>query len=144
MASAKPTAASAAVKAPAARPLSPHLQIYKPMINMVMSIVHRITGAALYFGTLLLAWWLIAVAQGEQAYAYFNMVAGHPIGTLVLFGYTWALIHHMLGGIRHLYWDTGRGYDISSINRLSWLTVILSILLTLAVWAVGLHLRGAI
>ena len=140
MASAKPTA----VKLPADRPLSPHLQIYKPMINMVMSIVHRITGAALYFGTLLLAWWLIAVAQGERYYAYVNMVLGHPIGKLVLFGYTRALIHHMLGGMRHLYWDTGRGYDISSINRLSWLTVFMSILLTLAVWAVGLTLRGAI
>jgi succinate dehydrogenase / fumarate reductase, cytochrome b subunit len=130
-------------KGGAARPLSPHLQIYKPMINMVMSILHRITGAALYFGTLLLAWWLLATAQGEKHYAVFNAVIGHPIGKIVLFGYTWALIHHMLGGIRHLYWDTGRGFGLASINRLSWLSAFGSIALTLAVWAIGLKLRGA-
>ena len=133
----------AEAKGGAARPLSPHLQIYKPMINTVMSILHRITGAALYAGTLLLAWWLIAVAQGERYYSYVNAVLGHPIGKLILFGYTWALIHHMLGGMRHLYWDTGRGFALSSIDRLAWLTVIGSITLTVAVWAVGLMLRGA-
>ena len=133
----------AEAKGGAARPLSPHLQIYKPMINTVMSILHRITGAALYAGTLLLAWWLIAVAQGEKYYSYVNAVLGHPIGKLILFGYTWALIHHMLGGMRHLYWDTGRGFALSSIDRLAWLTVIGSITLTVAVWAVGLMLRGA-
>jgi succinate dehydrogenase / fumarate reductase, cytochrome b subunit len=133
----------AEAKGGAARPLSPHLQIYKPMINTVMSIIHRMTGAALYFGTLLLAWWLLAAAQGEKHYAVFNSVISHPIGKFVLFGYTWALIHHMLGGIRHLYWDTGRGFAVSSINKLSWLTLLGSISLTLAVWGVGLLLRGA-
>ena len=77
---------------------------------MVMSIVHRITGAALYVGTLLLAWWLLAAASGPNAYATFQTVASSLIGRLVLFGYTWALIHHMLGGIRHLIWDTGHGF----------------------------------
>jgi len=87
------------------RPLSPHLQIYKPTLTMVMSIVHRITGAALYFGMLLLAWWLIAAASGPNAYAGFEWFMGRVLGQLLLFGYTWALIHHMLGGIRHLIWD---------------------------------------
>ena len=77
---------------------------------MMMSIVHRITGAALYFGTLLLAWWLIAAASGPNAYAKVQWFIGTFIGRLILFGYTWALIHHMLGGIRHLIWDTGRGF----------------------------------
>ena len=77
---------------------------------MMMSIVHRITGAALYFGTLLLAWWLIAAASGPNAYAKVQWFMGTFIGRLILFGYTWALIHHMLGGIRHLIWDTGRGF----------------------------------
>jgi succinate dehydrogenase / fumarate reductase, cytochrome b subunit len=133
----------AEAKGAAQRPLSPHLQIYKPMINMVMSIFHRITGAALYLGTMLLAWWLIAVAQGEKYYSYVNDLLGHPLGKLILIGYTWALIHHMLGGIRHLYWDTGRGFNLSTINKLSWLTLVGSIVLTAAVWAVGLKLRGA-
>ena len=95
----------------APRPLSPHLQIYKPMLTMVMSIVHRITGAALYFGMLLLAWWLIAAASGPNAYANFEWFMGSLIGRLMLFGYTWALLHHMLGGIRHLIWDTGHGFE---------------------------------
>lgn len=130
-------------KGGAARPLSPHLQIYKPTITMVLSIVHRMTGAALYVGTLLLAWWLIAVAQGEKYYYYVNAVLGHPIGKFILFAYTWALIHHMLGGMRHLYWDTGRGFALATADRLAWLSVFGSITLTIAVWAFGLSLRGA-
>src|SRR5262245_45926781 len=91
------------------RPLSPHLGIYKMTITMLMSIVHRITAGALYFGTLLLAAWLVSIAMGERAYATVNGLFGHPIGKLILIGYTWALFHRMLGGIRHLVWDTGRG-----------------------------------
>lgn len=119
------------------RPLSPHLSIYRPPISMVMSIVHRITGGALYFGTLLLAWWLVAVAMGREALDTFNTVAGSLPGRLVLLGYTWALIHHMLGGLRHLLWDTGRGFDKASIKRLSWLTVLGSLVLTALVWGAG-------
>ena len=124
------------------RPLSPHLSIYRPLINMVMSILHRLTGAALYFGTLLLAAWLIAAAMGEQEFETVNAVFGHPIGRLVLLGYTWALVHHMLGGMRHLLWDTGRGLQIAQVNALSWLTIIGSTVLTLAIWVAGLLLRG--
>ena len=86
---------------------------------MVMSILHRLTGAALYFGTLLLAAWLIAAAMGEAPFALVNALFAHPIGKLVLFGYTWALAHHMLGGMRHLIWDTGRGLQIWQVNVLS-------------------------
>ena len=94
------------------RPLSPHLQIYSPLINMVMSIVHRITGMALYFGTLLLAWWLIAAATGPDQFAIVNSLLGSPLGLLVLLGYTWAFMHHLLGGLRHLIWDTGLGLSL--------------------------------
>ena len=90
------------------RPLSPHLGIYRMTITMLMSIVHRITGGALYFGTILLAAWLVAAAMGERAFAEVNALFGHPLGKFVLFGYTWAVLHHMLGGMRHLLWDTGR------------------------------------
>jgi len=124
------------------RPLSPHLSIYRRLINMVMSILHRITGAALYFGTLLLAAWLIATAMGKEAFDLVGAAFAHPIGKLVLFGYTWALVHHMLGGVRHLIWDTGRGFQIWQINVLSWLTIIGSVGLTLVLWAAGLFLRG--
>ena len=120
------------------RPLSPHLSIYARQINMVMSILHRLTGAALYFGTLLLAAWLIAAAMGEAQFVAVSAIFAHPIGMLVLFGYTWALAHHMLGGMRHLLWDTGRGLQIWQVNVLSWLTLVGSVALTLAIWAVAL------
>src|SRR5438045_9369145 len=78
------------------RPLSPHLQTYRWTLTMALSIVHRVTGMALYFGTLLLAWWLIAAASGPGAYANVQAFTASTIGRLNLVGYTWALMHHML------------------------------------------------
>jgi len=124
------------------RPISPHLQIYKPMLTMMMSIVHRITGAALYFGTLLLAWWLIAAAAGPNAYANYDWFMGTFIGRLILFGYTWALIHHALGGIRHLIWDTIHGFGPSEREWLALATLIGSIGLTIIIWVVGYLVMG--
>lgn len=119
------------------RPLSPHLQIYHPALTMAMSIAHRITGAALYFGTLLLAWFLIAVAAGGGVYdsaAYFlNSFAGK----LILFAFTWALFHHLLGGIRHAIWDTGRGFEHPLREWLAQATLIGGIVLTLLVWGIA-------
>ena len=120
-----------------ARPLSPHLQIYKPPVSMVMSIIHRITGVALYVGTLLMAWWLIAAAVGPSYFDYVNSWFGTLFGKLVLFGYTWALIHHALGGIRHFIWDFGRGYDLETVDKMSWWTVYGSVGLTLMIWALA-------
>ncbi len=124
-----------------ARPLSPHLQIYSPLINMVMSILHRITGAALYFGTMLLAWWLIAAASGPQYFGYVMFLFGSVPGKLVLVGFTWALIHHAVGGLRHFLWDTGRGYELKTIDLLSWGSIVVSILLTALVWAAVMWLK---
>jgi succinate dehydrogenase / fumarate reductase, cytochrome b subunit len=118
----------------AERPLSPHLQIYSMTISMMMSIVHRITGAALYFGALLLAWWLFAAATGPEYFAYVSSWFTTWYGKLILFGYTWALFHHMLGGVRHFLWDTGRGFDLKTIDMLSWGTLAGSLLITGAIW----------
>jgi succinate dehydrogenase / fumarate reductase cytochrome b subunit len=131
-------------KAPVARPLSPHLQIYRPMLTMMMSIVHRITGAALYFGTLLLAWWLIAAASGPNAYATFQGFMGSWIGRVILLGYTWALLHHMLGGIRHLIWDTGRGLGPHEREWLTLATLVGSVALTIILWIVGSMVMGGL
>lgn len=127
-----------------ARPLSPHLQVYSPLINMMMSILHRITGAALYLGTLLLAWWLIAAATGPEYFAYVSGLFGTWLGRMVLFGYTWALLHHMLGGLRHFIWDTGAGYDLKTIDQLSWASIILSVALTAVVWGIAVAGKGGI
>jgi succinate dehydrogenase / fumarate reductase, cytochrome b subunit len=125
------------------RPLSPHLQIYKPMLTMTMSIIHRITGAALYAGTLLLAVWLIAVASGPDSFASVQWFLSSIVGRLILFGYTWALMHHMLGGIRHFIWDTGRGFGPAEREFLAKATLGGSILLTLLVWIAGYAFLGA-
>jgi succinate dehydrogenase / fumarate reductase, cytochrome b subunit len=126
------------------RPLSPHLQIYSPLINMVMSILHRVTGAALYFGTILLSWWLVAAASGPPYFDLVNGLFGTVFGKLVLFGYTWALMHHMLGGVRHLIWDTGRGLQLSTVDALCWATVVGSVSLTVVIWIVAFLLRGGL
>jgi succinate dehydrogenase / fumarate reductase cytochrome b subunit len=126
----------------ARRPLSPHLQIYRPMLTMMMSIAHRISGASLAVGFILLAWWLIAVSVGPEAFATVNGFFASLFGRFLLFLFSWALIHHMLGGIRHLIWDTGRGLDLVSIEVLAWATVIGSTVLTFALWALGYWLKG--
>jgi succinate dehydrogenase / fumarate reductase cytochrome b subunit len=124
------------------RPLSPHLSIYRLMLTMMMSIMHRITGAALYVGTLLLAWWLIAAASGPNAYANAQWFMGSIIGRLILFGYTWALIHHMLGGIRHLIWDTIHGLEPTEREMLSLATLVGSVAFTLILWTIGYLVIG--
>jgi succinate dehydrogenase / fumarate reductase cytochrome b subunit len=123
------------------RPLSPHIQIYHWYLTMVMSIVHRVTGGALYFGTLLLAWWLVAAAVGPGPLAFANWVLGSWLGLLVLFGYSWALIHHLLGGLRHFVWDFGLALGKPARDRIALANLIGSIVLTIALWAIGYALR---
>lgn len=120
---------------PAERPLSPHLQIYRPMLTMMMSIAHRVTGAALYFGMLLLVWWLIAAANSDEHFATVQAFFGHWFGQVILIGFTWALLHHLLGGIRHLVWDTGHGFGLGTIEWFARATIVGSILLTILLWA---------
>jgi succinate dehydrogenase / fumarate reductase cytochrome b subunit len=127
-----------------ARPLSPHLQIYRFTITMAMSIIHRITGVGLYAGSALVAWWLIALATGPEAYAAFQAVAGSWIGQLVLIGYTWALLNHLFSGIRYFFWDEIVATSPESANRLSWAAALLGIAGTVLVWAVIFSTRGAI
>src|SRR5438552_19145313 len=127
----------AASKAPVERPLSPHLLIYRWPLPMAMSIAHRITGAGLYFGTLLIAWWLIAAASGPNPYSKVATFMGSFLGRLILFGYTWALLHHMLGGIRHLIWDTGHGFGPHEREWLAVASLVGSISLTIIIWIVG-------
>jgi len=104
--------------------------------------VHRITGAGLYFGTLLLAWWLIAAASSPNAYAGIGSFMSSFFGRLILFGYTWALMHHMLGGIRHLIWDTGRGFGPHEREWLTVASLVGSISLTVIIWIVGYLFMG--
>ena len=121
----------------AGRPLSPHLQIYRGGLTMMMSIVHRATGIALYAGTLLLVWWLTAAATSDSYFNLVQAVFGSWIGQIVLFGFTWALVHHTLGGIRHLIWDMGRGFSLASVEAGAKLTLAGSIIITVAIWVLA-------
>ena len=117
-----------------ARPLSPHLQIYRWPVTMATSIAHRATGIALSAGTFLLAWWLMAAAAGADAYHVFAVSAAHPLGQIVLFGLLWSLAFHLFNGIRHLAWDIGLGFEVSTANRSGVIVVVLSLLATIAIF----------
>jgi len=126
------------------RPISPHLQIYGLTLTLVMSGLHRISGIALYFGSLLLVWWLIAIASGPNAYATAQWMLGTLLGRLVLLGYSWALIHHALGGVRHLIWDTIHGLEPIEREWLTRATIGGSLGLTAIVWIIGGLIGGGV
>jgi succinate dehydrogenase / fumarate reductase, cytochrome b subunit len=124
-----------------ARPLSPHLQIYRPMLSMMMSIMHRITGLTLALGMIGLVWWFTAASISDD---YFNSVSGflnNWFGKLVLFGFTWVVMHHMLGGLRYLTWDTGRGFQLKTVEWMVRANLIGSVLLTILIWAIAYGVR---
>ena len=131
----------AEARTPAARPLSPHLQVYRWSWTMTMSIFHRVTGSALYVGTALLAIWLVAMASGPGAYDAVAGLFGSILGRFVLFGYTWVLLHHMLGGVRHLVWDFGHGMEPGQRVNMARFTLIGSVALTILIWIVAAFMR---
>jgi succinate dehydrogenase / fumarate reductase cytochrome b subunit len=118
------------------RPLSPHLSIYRWRITMAMSIFHRVTGGGLYFGTLILVWWLAAAAAGPGPFALANGVITSWFGVAVLGAASWGLIHHGLGGLRHFVWDFGVAMGPGTRDVVAWATLIGSAVLTVLVWAI--------
>lgn len=126
------------------RPLSPFLSVYRWPVTMLTSIVHRVTGVGLAGGALLLAWWLIATAAGPNAYATFAAVAGSWFGKLVLFGFTWAIVYHLLNGVRHLVWDFGFGFEKARAERTGIIVIALSVIVTIAIWALVFITGGAL
>lgn len=124
------------------RPLSPHLQVYKPQITSSMSILHRITGVVNALGVLVFAWWLVALSAGGDAYAQFAAVAGSLPGKIALFGFAATLVYHLLNGVRHLVWDAGFGFEIPQVYRSGYAVLALAALLTGALWYVGLSIGG--
>ena len=116
------------------RPLSPHLQVYKPQITSALSILHRISGVALSAGTIVLVWWLAAAASSDAAYAGVSAVLRSWIGYLVLFGWTVALWYHFCAGLRHLAWDSGRGFELPQVHASGVLVLIGTAVLTGLTW----------
>lgn len=112
------------------------------MLSTAMSIFHRITGIALSAGMVLLVWWFSAASTSDDYFIFVNGLFAHWLGRLVLFGFTWALMHHLLGGLRHFIWDTGRGFDLNKVEWLVRANVIGSILLTVLIWIIGYGVRA--
>ena len=117
------------------RPLSPHLQVYRPQMTSVMSILHRAAGVVLTTGTLIMAAWLVSLALGKEVYDVVVMVIGHPLGQFVLFGYSVALIYHALNGVRHLGWDLGFGLTIPQVYKNGQIVLFLTVVLTMGLWS---------
>ncbi len=122
------------------RPLSPHVQIYRLQWTMLLSITHRITGVALAIGSLLLIYWLAAAASGPEAFASAQTIVGSVVGRLLLFGWSFALFYHLCNGIRHLFWDAGHGYELTTAYRSGLAVIAVSLALTLLTWAIGYDL----
>ena len=124
------------------RPLSPHLQVYRPQLTSVLSILHRLSGLLLGLGTIALVGWLMAAAGGGHSFKIAQFAAGSIPGRILLFGWTLSLVYHLLNGIRHLVWDTGRGLEIHQVYWSGRLVVAATIVLTLAIWIAGYAVAG--
>jgi len=124
------------------RPLSPHLQIYRPQITSVLSILHRLTGVALALGLVMLVWWLEAAALGVAPFDDVQAFAGSFLGRLLLFGWSFSLFYHLSNGIRHLFWDAGLCYELATVHRTGWAVVIAAVVLTLIAWIAGYSVLG--
>ncbi len=109
---------------------------------MALSILHRATGAALGAGALLITWWIIAIATGPEAYDQFRAIMSTIVGRAVLFGFTFALMLHLCNGVRHLFWDAGKGFELEDTHRSSKFVLLMSVVLTVLSWAVGYGLIG--
>ena len=130
-----------AAQAPSKRPLSPHLQVYRLTLSMIMSGLHRITGLALCAGMVVITWWLLAAAAGQNAYGTFEAFSTGWFGRLVMFGFSWAALHHLLGGLRYLLWDLGIWIDNEEREWLIAANIVGSILCTVLLWVI-LFLSG--
>lgn len=120
------------------RPLSPHLLIYRPQLTSMLSISHRLSGAALASGSVLVVWWIMALATSAEYFAFVQSIMASLPGQIVLFGFTAAVFYHLCNGIRHLFWDFGYGLSLEGVYRGGWAVIVMASLLTLGLWGLVL------
>ena len=125
---------------PSSRPLSPHLQVYRPQLTSVLSILHRATGIALSIGALYLAIWVMYAAGGARGYEAFQSFNASILGRILLGGWLFSAFYHLCNGIRHLFWDAGYGFELRDAYRSGWIVVVVALIATVLSWIVGLRL----
>jgi succinate dehydrogenase / fumarate reductase cytochrome b subunit len=118
----------------AGRPLSPHILVYRWPITMTLSILHRVTGVALSVGLIVLTIWLVALSTGAAAYEQITAVLQSTVGRLLLVGFSFAFFFHLCNGVRHLFWDVGKGFEMRQVNASAWSVILATIVLTLGLW----------
>ncbi len=130
-------------RGPADRPMSPHLQVWRWHVTMATSILHRGTGMALYVGVLVLAGWIAALAGGADSYGGYMRLLGSPLGLLVLFGLTVSFLYHLANGVRHLFWDSGVGFEPKTADATGWATIVFGVVASVLIWVVAFIRMGA-
>ena len=126
------------------RPLSPHLQVYRPLLTSILSILHRITGVVIWAGAVMMTYWIASATYGPEAFARAQWFLGSWFGRLVLLGLTGATFYHLANGIRHLAWDIGWGYEMDKLNISGWAVLIFTGVMTVLTFLAGYWVAGAI
>jgi len=135
--------AKAQARGPHDRPMSPHLQVWRWHVTMATSILHRATGIALYVGVLLLAGWVVALASGAEAFDTYRALLGSPLGLVVLFGLTVAFLYHLANGVRHLFWDAGKGFEPKTADMTGWAAIAFGVVAAVLIWIIAFLGMGA-
>jgi succinate dehydrogenase / fumarate reductase cytochrome b subunit len=135
--------AKAQPRGPQDRPMSPHLQVWRWHVTMFTSIAHRATGMALYVGILILAGWVVALASGADAFNTYRTLLGSPLGLLVLFGLTVSFLYHLANGVRHLFWDGGKGFEPKTADMTGWAAIVFGVVAAVLIWVIAFLGMGA-
>ncbi|MGZ3272673.1 MAG: succinate dehydrogenase, cytochrome b556 subunit [Caulobacteraceae bacterium] len=135
--------AKAQPRGPQDRPMSPHLQVWRWHVTMATSILHRATGMALYVGALILAGWVVALASGPDAFDAYRALLGSPIGLVVLFGLTVSFLYHLANGVRHLVWDSGKGFEPKTADMTGWAAIAFGVVAAVLIWIIAFLSMGA-
>ena len=136
-------AAKGTGRGPADRPMSPHLSVWRWHVTMATSIFHRGSGIALYVGVVILAGWVLALASGPGGYGAYMGLLASPIGLLVLFGLTVAFLYHLANGVRHLFWDAGKGFEPKTADMTGWAAIVFGVVAAVLIWIIALFTGGA-
>ena len=143
MSDAKAQESSGKARGPQDRPMSPHMQVWRWHVTMATSILHRATGMALYVGVLVVAGWVIALAAGADAFNQYGALLASPIGLLVLFGLTVAFLYHLANGVRHLFWDSGKGFEPKTADMTGWAVIVFGVVAAVLIWIIAFLNMGA-